>query len=245
MSADWYPGIKAFCAHWKHAPMLQQTFETLEREFADGNDACIDAAKGLVECACRVLIEELDNPLSPQKPEGSDTPLGQLVGVATRLLDLGTVRHRAFSDLIKQHNKLTETLRVLRNEAGTVSHGKDGFLAKLSVHHRRSAMLAADAIITFLHEAYLEREPDPIRTLEPYERFQAANAMIDDFAAIRSEGSDDGLLNIVVLLPGGDEVPLTIETSRLLFGVDREAYKLVLNACREAKANAPQTADVA
>lgn len=69
MSADWYPGIKAFCSHWRHAPMLQQTFETLEREFADENDACIDAAKGLVECACRVLIEELDNPLSPQKPE--------------------------------------------------------------------------------------------------------------------------------------------------------------------------------
>lgn len=245
MSADWYPGIKAFCSHWRHAPMLQQTFDTLEREFADENDACIDAAKGLVECACRVLIEELDNPLSPQKPEAADTPLGHLVGLATRLLDLGTVRHRAFSDLIKQHNKLTETLRVLRNEAGTVSHGKDGFIAKLSAHHRRSAMLAADAIITFLHEAYLEREPDPIRTLEPYERFQAANSVIDEYAAIRSEGEEDGVLTVVVLLPGGDEVPLSIETSRLLFGVDREAYKLVLNACREAKAAALRDAEVA
>ncbi|MGO8205214.1 hypothetical protein ACC735_39155, partial [Rhizobium ruizarguesonis] len=26
---------------------------------------------------------------------------------------------------------------------------------KLSSHHRRSALLAADAIVTFLHEAYL------------------------------------------------------------------------------------------
>lgn len=124
MSADWYPGIRAFCGHWKQAPMLQQTFETLEREFADENDACIDAAKGLVECACRVLIEELDDPLSPVKPEATDPPLGHLVGLATRLLDLGAARDRAFSDLIKQHNKLTETLRVLRNEAGTVSHGR-------------------------------------------------------------------------------------------------------------------------
>lgn len=33
MSADWYPGIKAFSTHWRHAPMLQQTSETLEREF--------------------------------------------------------------------------------------------------------------------------------------------------------------------------------------------------------------------
>ena len=245
MSADWYPGIRAFCTHWKHAPMLQQTFATLEREFTDENDACIDAAKGLVECACRVLIEELDDPLTPIKPEAADTPLGHLVGIATRLLDLGAVRDRAFSDLIKQHNKLTETLRVLRNEAGTVSHGKDGFIAKLSAHHRRSAMLAADAIVTFLHEAYLEREPDPVRTFEPYERFEAANTMIDEFAALRAETDEEGLLQVVVRLPGGEEVPLAIETSRLLFGVDREAYKLVLNACREARASAPQDAEVA
>lgn len=244
MSADWYPGIKAFCAHWRHAEMLQQTFETLEREFTDENDACIDAAKGLVECACRVLIEELDDPVSPQKPDASDTPLGHLVGTATRLLNLGAVRHRAFSDLIRQHNKLTETLRVLRNEAGTVSHGKDGFIAKLSAHHRRSAMLAADAIVTFLHEAYLEREPDPVRTLEPYERFEASNDLIDQYVLVRAEGNGDGLLHIAVVLPGGDEVPLAIEPSRLLFGVDREAYKFVLNACREAKAAEPKNAEV-
>ena len=24
MSADWYPGIQAFCSHWRHAPMLQR-----------------------------------------------------------------------------------------------------------------------------------------------------------------------------------------------------------------------------
>jgi hypothetical protein len=244
MSADWYPGIKAFSTHWRHAPMLQQTFETLEREFADENDACIDAAKGFVECACRLLIEELDDPLSPKKPGASDTPLGELVGLATRMLDLGTVRHRAFSDLIKQHNKLTDTLRILRNEAGTVSHGKDGFIAKLSAHHRRSAMLAADAIVTFLHEAYLEREPDPVRTFEPYERFEASNALIDEYAALRAEDDEDGLLHLAVILPDGEEVQLAVETSRLLFGVDREAYKFVLNACREAKASAPKEAVV-
>ena len=234
MNSDWYPGIKAFCAHWRHAPMLQQTFDTLEREFGDNNDACIDAAKGVIECACRVLIAELDDPVSPKKPEGTEVALGQLVGVATRLLDLGTIRDRAFADLIKQHNKLTETLRVFRNEAGTVSHGKDGFIEKLSVHHRRSAMLAADAIVTFLHEAYLDREPDPIRTLEPYERFENSNALIDEYAAVRCDVVDEEILNVTVLLPGGEEVPLAVETSRLLFGVDREAYKLVLNACREA-----------
>jgi hypothetical protein len=46
------------------------------------------------------------------------------------------------------------------------------------------------------------------------------------------------------MLPGGEEVPLVIETSRLLFGVDREGYKLVLSACREAKAAALRDAEV-
>lgn len=33
MSPDWYPGIRAFRAHRKHAPTLQHTFGTLERDF--------------------------------------------------------------------------------------------------------------------------------------------------------------------------------------------------------------------
>ena len=61
-----------------------------------------------------------------------------LRGLATRMLDLGEVRDRAFATLIKEHNRLADALRVLRNEAGTVSHGKDGFIRKLSVHHRRA-----------------------------------------------------------------------------------------------------------
>lgn len=104
------------------------------------------------------------------------------------------------------------------------------------MHHRRSALLAADALVTFLHEAYLEREPDPVRTFEPYERFETSNATIDAFATLRLETDEEGGVQAVVKLPNGDEVPIAIELSRLLFGVDREAYKSVLNACIEAQA---------
>ena len=237
MRADWYPGIQAFCSHWRHAPMLQQTLDTLEREFADDSDASIDAAKALVECACRLLVEGLDDPAAPLKPAKSDIPLAELLGLATRMLDLGEVRDRAFATLIKEHNRLADALRVLRNEAGTVSHGKDGFIRKLSVHHRRAALLAADAIVTFLHEAYLERDPDPVLSLEPFERFAESNATIDEYAAIIAEADEDGILRARVLLPNGEEITLTVEPSRLLFGVDREAYKLALNACRDAAAS--------
>lgn len=252
MSADWYPGIKAFCAHWRHAPMLQQTFETLEREFADENDACIDAAKGFVECACRLLIQELDDPLNPIE-KWPDSPIrnahpsfNNWVSAAFRLMAIVERRDDPFSKVISQHYNLTEALGKFRDLAGTISHGKEGLSKKLSAHHRRSALLAADAIVTFLHEAYLEREPDPVRTFEPYERFETSNAAIDEFASLRAELDDDGLLRAIVVLPDGEEVPLVVETSRLLFGVDREAYKSVLNACREAKAAAsPQDVEVA
>ena len=236
MSADWYPGIQAFCAHWPHAPMLQQTFETLKKEFSEDRDSSIDAAKSLVECVCRLLIKELDDPAAPLKPEKSDVPLAELLGLATRLLHLGEVRDRAFANLIREHNRLADALRVLRNEAGTVSHGKDGFIEKLSIHHRRATLLAADAIVTFLHEAYLEKEPDPAATLEPYERFRVSSTLIDRFAALVAEDNEDGTLRVRVLLPNDDELPLTIGPSRFLFGIDREAYKQAVNACKEAVA---------
>ncbi|MFT2628518.1 hypothetical protein ACMWQX_25610, partial [Escherichia coli] len=82
--------------------------------------------------------------------------------------------------------------------------------------------------VTFLHEAYLEREPDPVRTFEPYERFAASNTIIDAFASVKAEMDGDGLLRAIVYLPDGEEIELAIQTSRLLFGIDREAYKYVL-----------------
>lgn len=246
MSADWYPGIRTFCAHWGHAPMLQHTFEALEREFNKNSDACIDAAKAVVECACRVIIENLDNPTSPVKPAEENPAFGAWVSAAVRVLELSEIRDEAFKKLISQHHKLTTTLGDLRNKAGTVSHGKDGFIAKLSAHHRRAALLAADAIVTFLHEAYLERELDAVLSKEPYERFKATNDVIDEYAGLRGEMDEEGIPRLFIVLPGKpprEEIELAAPISQLLFELDREAYKVVLNACLEAKAAAPQDAE--
>ena len=95
-------------------------------------------------------------------------------------------------------------------------------------------MLAADAIVSFLHEAYLEREPDPVKTLEPFERFKESSDLIDRHSQLSAEIDSYGILQAVIFLPTGDNVELSITTSELLFGVDREAYKLVANASREA-----------
>jgi len=127
-----------------------------------------------------------------------------------------------------------DALGKFRDKAGPVSHGKEGFAQKLSAHHRRAAVLAADALVTFLHEAYLERESDPVTTLEPYERFPNSNALIDFHVEAEAASSEDGWLDVTLRLPGGETLDLTVEPSRLLFGVDREAYKYVLGLCRDA-----------
>jgi hypothetical protein len=239
VSLDWYPGIKAFCSHWAHAPMLQQTLASLDEEWESGNDASIDAAKSIVECACRIIIEEADDPAAPLMPTATDTSLGELLGIAIRLLELGEIRDRAFANLIREYYRMADALRVLRNESGTLSHGKDGFIAKLTLHHRRAALLAADAIVTFLHEAYLEREPDPTLTLEPYDRFATSNSNIDAVAVPDVWVEEGGLIGFRIALPDDEQVELTVEVSRLLFGVDREAYVLARNICREVPLDEP------
>ena len=75
--------------------------------------------------------------------------------------------------------------------------------------------------------------------MEPFERFAESNAIIDEHTVIVAEADEHGFLHARVLLPNEDEITLTVEPSRLLFGVDREAYKLALNACRDAAASRP------
>lgn len=214
--------------------MLQETYAAFEREFEQSNDACIDAAKGIVECACRVMIESLDDPSAPLKPLKQDTSINELVGIVVRLLRLGDARDRKFADLIKQHNKLADALRELRNDAGNVSHGKDGFIAKLSAHHQRAAVLAADAIVTFLHEAHLASFTRLDRTKEPYERFADLHASIDRYARFQLVNDEDDQYFILIGMPDGAEVAVPVLASRLLFEYDRSAYVEALRLGQEA-----------
>lgn len=234
MAMDWCSGIREACRYWREAMMLQHTFVALETSLQNESDAVIDASKGLVECVCQIIIDELDDPRSPLKPKKSDVPVTEWVSIAIRVLRLGDVRHRKFADFIKHHNGLAESLRILRNDAGPVSHGKDGFIQALTSHHRRAAVLAADTIIAFLHNAYLDTQLNPTISREPWERFENENCLIDALVGLAVETDDEGVLSLKFLLPGGDELPLNIEVSRLLYQIDREAYVEALNAARSA-----------
>lgn len=232
MTLDWCPGIREACAHWRDATMLQHTFEALQASLDDDSDASIDAAKGIVECFCRVVIDQLDDPKSPLKPSRDDVTINTWVSTTIRVLKLGDVRDRKFADLIKHHNKLAESLRELRNDAGPLSHGKDGFIDTLTVYHRRAAILAADAIVTFLHNAYLNTQIDPARSREPWESFVENNTLIDEHVGLAVDTEDDSSPTLRFLLPGGEDVSIKIEVSRLLYQLDRDAYVEALNAAR-------------
>jgi len=237
VTLDWCPGIREACGYWRDAPMLQHTFEALQTSLESESDASIDAAKGLVECICRVIIDQLDDPTAPLKPEDG-APITKWVAAAIRVLGRGDVRNRKFADLIKHHNSLAESLRELRNDAGPLSHGKDGFIQSLTVYHQRTAILAADALVAFLHKAYLEAQLDPISSREPWERFAQSNILIDAHVGLTVDAEDGDSPTLRFLLPGGDELPINIEVSRLLYQLDREAYVEALNAARGVPAPA-------
>jgi hypothetical protein len=214
--------------------MLQQTFEALEQSFLADNDSCIDCAKSTIEVVCQIIIDELDDPAHSLKPQEKIPSFGTWVSAAVRTLKLGDNRNTLFQKLVSQHHKLTETLGDLRNGAGPVSHGREGFIERLSSYHRRAAVLSADAIVAFLHQAYLESERNLALTREPYERFKKFNEVID--AAVSMEGGidDDGILALTVSLPTGDLIPVSAPASRVLFQLDRQAYIEALNAARSA-----------
>jgi hypothetical protein len=221
--------------------MLQQTFEELQRALADDNDACIDSAKAIVEVVCRLILDELDNPSSPARPAEALPDFGVWMASAVRVLKIGDdPRDRSFQKLVSQHHKLTSALGTLRNDAGSASHGRQAFLDRLSAHHRRAAVLAADAIVTFLHGAYLDAEIDWSQTREPYDRFQEVHDRIDANVSLSATVDDDGLLAVEVLLPSGDTLPMRVEASRLLYQLDRAAYREAVRATRGLTAMADE-----
>ncbi len=242
MSLDWYPAIRECCAYWPTAPMLQQTFESLDKNFNEENDACIDCSKAIIEVICRIIIDELDDPTSPAKPKSTLPSFADWVSAAIRTLKLGNNRNDALAKLISQHHKLTTELGLLRNEAGPISHGKEGFIERLSTYHRRTAVLSADAIVAFLHQAYLEAELNLERTREPYQKFQVQNNLIDTYCTYtEAEINEDGLLQVTVELPDeAGQFLINATPSELLFLFDRTAYIEALNAARSAKTLAPQ-----
>jgi hypothetical protein len=92
--------------------------------------------------------------------------------------------------------------------------------------------LASDAVIAFLHQAYLDSKLNPEVSREPWERFAAQNELIDSYVGIRVD--EDEANQLIFRLPNGDELPIQAEASRLLYLLDRSAYVEAFNAAKDA-----------
>ena len=90
------------------------------------------------------------------------------------------------------------------------------------------AIIAADTVIGFLHDAYLDQQTDPVRTFEPYERFGVFNDKIDAHIGFVGARIEDGRLIVGIELEEFDTRRIDVSVSQLLFGVERQTYKEAL-----------------
>ncbi|VAV95285.1 hypothetical protein MNBD_ACTINO02-2293, partial [hydrothermal vent metagenome] len=131
-------------------------------------------------------------------------------------------------------NRLSDALAEMRNETGPVAHGKDGFLDPVTADHARVFLFVGDAILGVLLNAFEGKEPDLSVTREPYESFPHLNERIDRAVSVEARVDEDGDRQVVVFSvatgPMGEVIELRVEPSRLLYGIDREAYIEVLKS---------------
>lgn len=227
------PNIYEFCRHWSEAPNVKQSLQALELVDKEDNDGVICASKAIVECACKTIVEELDDPSNPIKDwqnspiKSADPTISNWMAAATSLLDLVNDKTDAFNSIIGQYNELATKLGRFRNKAGTIGHGRMGFEQKLSSHHRRTALITADTVIGFLHDAYLATQTDPTSTFEPYDRFPTINDAIDENCAfVEAQVDEDGTLSGKILFGRNREQHVfSVSVSEFLFGTDRFAYR--------------------
>jgi len=125
-----------------------------------------------------------------------------------------------------------------------VAHGKDAFVDAGAADHARAFLHAGDAILGVLLNAFEGKQPDLIVTREPYESFPHLNERIDRAVRVEARIDEEDERPIVVFSlatgPQGEAIELRVEPSRLLYGIDREAYIEVLKTADLAVAEAEE-----
>jgi hypothetical protein len=105
-------------------------------------------------------------------------------------------------------------------------------LDAITTDHARAFLHTGDAILGVLLNAYEGKQPDLAATREPYGSFPHLDDRIDRAVSIGAsieEGGDSSILVLSIATgPENEALLLRVEPSRLLYGVDREAYLEVL-----------------
>ena len=249
---DIAPAFRAACERWPDAQNLQQHYRDLARTWEEEGSSIIELAKSFLESVCWTVLKELGAP----EPETSTHTTTELLSYALNALGLRNQRGVGpLGKVISGHNKLAEGLNELRNQDGSVAHGKDGFLDAISSRHARVYLLSADSVIALILSAYDGKEPNLLTTREPPDRFRHLNERIDKNCVLDAEvDMEEGVL-VVRVLAGAqtpdEAIELRVPPSELLYHLDRQAYLSVLEALQgvpsteREKEDEPSAADEA
>jgi hypothetical protein len=207
VTTDALPNYRRASDRWPQAPALAQYQAAINQCIAGNGHGVVEHVKSFIECVCITIMKEFGE----QLPSGSPN-LTRFLVAALGVLGLQNSRGASKLDkVLSAFNTMSEALDEMRNENGPVAHGKDGFLDAIEDDHARS-----------------------------YERFAHLSGRIDRSVAINAkvDYEDDSPVLIVSLSIGNkpESIDLRIEPSRLLYGIDRNAFVEVLS-------DAPETLD--
>jgi hypothetical protein len=234
------PNYRRAQRRWPDAPTLATCCETLGTCFDGNAHGMVEQVKAFVESVCLTIIGEFREPMPSSTP--STTEL-----LVAALSPLGLRNSKGASKLDKVlsgFNRLADALTEMRNENGPIAHGKDAFLDGVTADHARAFVHAGDAILSVLLNAFEGKQPDLTVTREPYESFPHLNDRIDRAVSVQvlvDESTDRAVVVFSVATGPQDEaIELRVEPSRLLYGIDREAYIEVLRTAELKLAEAQE-----
>jgi hypothetical protein len=217
------PNYRRAAECWHDAGTLNRHYEAIRDIYTRAAYGLVDHVKSFIECVCLTIINEF-GAKAPKKPS-----MGGLLTGALQALGLQNSRGASKLDsVLSGFNKLAEAIADMRNVHGPVAHGKDGFIDALASDHARAFLHAGDAILSVLLNAREGKHPDLKSTREHYEAFERFNSQIDQAVLVAAEidSESDPPMYLLTFVPqdGYEPIEIRVELSRLLFGVDREAY---------------------
>jgi hypothetical protein len=210
---------------------IEEQVKALELAVIENAGLAFDLAKTLIESTCKTVITERGSTFDKQDqvPKLWKSACRLVPFLPPEIANEAEARKKLEQTLNGLHTAV-EGVCQLRNAYGFASHGSDGPRPPMEVLQALLVAQAADAVIGFLYRVHHQDLARPRVPPLEYEENPAFNQAIDD---------KNGPL-FVWFGSGEDAYVLDYDASRVLFDVDKEAYR---NALEEFKAAPVATAE--
>ena len=204
-------GVRSAILDGPIAEIIEQQIDAIESAVESVPDFAFDLSKTLIESVCKTVLADIGQQANP------NWDALKLLRETTDRLNLLPRNHpypaQARDSVVKTLRGMFQTVQglcELRNSYGMASHGRDAFSARLGIRQATLAAHAADTIVSFLYRIHRDALMRTPGTRVYYEDHTDFNEAFDfEHETFRL----------------GD---LEFPPSRVLFHVDREAYRAAL-----------------